>query len=347
MRSQLATIWRYKSFWLSLVVMDLRTRYRRSILGVGWSLMNPLMMTVVFCIVFASWMPNPDWRNYGPYFLCGMTLFEFVRASALGGCTTFFRNEAYIRQYPLPLAIYVLRTVLGAGIHFLIGTGVVILALILIQGPSTHDQVITELQKIKGGADQETRYKIDQAIDEAERNIASEPRVNSTVKVKPEQVQNLVNDFAGSDSAKRLAAKETLEKLFQTEHHWYRPLLMLQMILPAMLLLFMFCWSISTLASFVTVYFQDAQQLLEVIFQGLFFLTPIMFMPQMLIDKDMHFLLSINPIVTFLELIRTPLVYGTIPPPWAFAKASIIVAIFGTIAIATIAKLEKKLIFHL
>jgi lipopolysaccharide transport system permease protein len=129
--------------------------------------------------------------------------------------------------------------------------------------------------------------------------------------------------------------------------HWYRPFEMLWLLAPSILLLFMFCWCISTLASFITVYFQDTQQLLEVIFQGLFFLTPIMFKPQMLIDKHMHFLLSINPIVTFLELIRTPLVDGTIPPTWCFVKASIIVGFFGTIAIVTIARLEKKLIFHL
>src|SRR4051794_819838 len=62
MLGQLGTIWKYRHFWLSLVVMDLRTRYRRSILGVGWSLMNPLMMTIVFCVVFGAWFHNPDWR---------------------------------------------------------------------------------------------------------------------------------------------------------------------------------------------------------------------------------------------------------------------------------------------
>jgi lipopolysaccharide transport system permease protein len=264
MLRQLSTIWRFKSFWLSLVVMDLRTRYRRSILGVGWSLMNPLMMTVVFCLVFGAWFQNPDWRSYGPYFLAGMTLFEFVRASALGGCTTFFRNESYIRQYPLPLAIYVLRTVLGALIHFMIALGVVILALIVLQ-----------------------------------------------------------------------------------PNHWLRPLEMIPVVLPSIVLLFLFCWSVSTLSSFMTVYFQDTQQLLEVIFQVFFFLTPIMYPEAMLIDRGLNFLLQINPVVTFLELIRAPLLKGEIPSLWCFEKAIMIIALFGSLAIAAIAWFEKKLIFHL
>lgn len=132
MLTQFSAIWKLRSFWWSLVVMDLRTRYRRSILGIGWSLMNPLMMTVVFCVVFGAWFHNANWRSYGPYFLMGLTLFDFVRASATQGCHTFFRNEAYIRQVPLPLTVYTLRTVLGASIHFLIALGVALASIMVL-----------------------------------------------------------------------------------------------------------------------------------------------------------------------------------------------------------------------
>ncbi|MCE9530898.1 MAG: ABC transporter permease [Planctomycetes bacterium] len=264
MVKQIATIWDFRHFWMSLVVMDLRTRYRRSILGVGWSLMNPLLMTVVFCVVFGAWFNNPDWRQFGPYFLAGITLFDFVRTSALSGCQTFFRNESYIRQCPLPLSIYVLRTVLGAAIHFLIALAVVIVAVFVLL---------------------------------------------------PEQRIPL---FANS---------------------W--------ILVPGLLMLFMFCLSISVLAGFMTVYFQDTQQLLEVIFQIFFFLTPIMYPSKMILDRGLGILLSINPVVTFLELVRMPIITGQVPTMWAFAKAAIVVGMFGSLAIAALAKFEKKLIFHL
>ena len=264
MVTQLATMWKFRSFLFSLVAMDLRTRYRRSILGVGWSLMNPLMMTVVFCAVFGAWFKQDDWRTYGPYFLAGMTIFGFVRDSALGGCSTFSRNEAYIRQCPLPLALYTLRTVLGTAIHFVIALSVVILSLLVLKW-----------------------------------------------------------------------------------EHWDRTLGMMWVLVPSLVLLFLFCWSISIVAGFVTVYFHDTQHLLEVIFQVFFFLTPIMYPQQVLIDRDLRPLLQINPVVTFLELIRDPLLYGSVPSAWCFEKALIVVGIFGGLAIATIARLEKKLIFHL
>ena len=46
------SVWNCRFFWMSLVMMDLRTRYRRSILGMGWSLLHPIAMTATICAVF-------------------------------------------------------------------------------------------------------------------------------------------------------------------------------------------------------------------------------------------------------------------------------------------------------
>ena len=128
MLARLVTIWKFRHFWLSLAGMDLRVRYRRSVLGLGWSLLNPIVMTVVFCIAFASWLGNGDWRTAAPFYLAGLAVWEYVRHSAVQGSLTFLRNEPYIRQSPIPLAVYTLRTSLGAAVHFLIALGVAIVA---------------------------------------------------------------------------------------------------------------------------------------------------------------------------------------------------------------------------
>src|SRR5688500_6720008 len=51
----LGRVWDCRYFWLSLVRMDLRNRYRRSTLWMGWSLLNPLLMTGILCAVFGAW----------------------------------------------------------------------------------------------------------------------------------------------------------------------------------------------------------------------------------------------------------------------------------------------------
>lgn len=259
-----ATVWRYRHFWLSMVRMDLKVRYRRSVLGIGWSLMHPIMMTVVFCLVFGAFFKNADWRSYGPYFLAGQTLFNFVRDCAWSGCYTFFRNENYIRQCPLPLTIYTLRTVLGAGIHFMISLGVT-LAAVFVLLPDVRLQVLSIL--------------------------------------------------------------------------W--------VLFPGLLLLFLFCWSVSVLCSYMTIFFHDTVQMVEVGFQILFFLTPIMYPSEMLAGRKLAVVFHINPIYVFLELVRDPILKGELPPVWVFEKAAIMVLMFGAMAVATTRWLEKKLIFHL
>jgi ABC-type polysaccharide/polyol phosphate export permease len=126
MTTYLASVWQFRHFWLSLVRMDLRTRYRRSLLGVGWSLLQPLAMTAIFCVVFQQ-IFKADGQEYIPNVLTGMVCWNFVVACGVTGCHCFLLGEAYIRQAPLPLALYPLRTSLGALFHVSIGLVVVIL----------------------------------------------------------------------------------------------------------------------------------------------------------------------------------------------------------------------------
>lgn len=126
MSQYMAAIWKCRYFWLSLVQMDLRTRYRRSLIGLGWSLLQPIAMTIVLCVVFGSLFgKNPI--EYGPWILVGLCFWNFIMACTLQGTECLFRGEKYIRQFPAPMAIYPLRTVLGAAFHFLVALLVVTL----------------------------------------------------------------------------------------------------------------------------------------------------------------------------------------------------------------------------
>src|SRR5437773_8401159 len=119
-------VWQYRYFWLSLVKADLRRRYRRSVLGVGWSLFNPLLMAGVLCLVYRQLLDLP-FGEFGPFLLVNLAFWNFLSASILHGCTCFYLAEPYIRQEPAPLIIYPLRTVLGLGAHLLIALSAVLI----------------------------------------------------------------------------------------------------------------------------------------------------------------------------------------------------------------------------
>jgi lipopolysaccharide transport system permease protein len=129
----LSEIWRLRYFWMALVRNDLRNRYRRSVIGIGWSLLQPIAMTVILCVVFSQLYRQPI-RTYAPFVLSGLTFWGFIVATVTQGCQCFFGGESYIRQHPAPLAIYPLRTTLGAGFHFLLGFGIAVVFVWYVNG---------------------------------------------------------------------------------------------------------------------------------------------------------------------------------------------------------------------
>jgi ABC-type polysaccharide/polyol phosphate export permease len=126
MSRYLSAIWKCRYFWLSLVQMDLRNRYRRSAVGMGWSLLNPIAMTTVICLVFPRFMPQiKSVSQYAPMVLVGLCFWNFISTATKMGTKCLINSERYIRQYPAPMAIYPLRFALGGAFHFLIALAVV------------------------------------------------------------------------------------------------------------------------------------------------------------------------------------------------------------------------------
>jgi lipopolysaccharide transport system permease protein len=118
-------MWRCRYFWMSLVKIDLRTRYRRSVIGLGWSLLRPISMTIILYFAFRR-IFHPPGENYAAFLLGGLVVWEYLTTATKQGCQCFFAGESYIRQHPAPIAIYPLRTALGETIHFLLALCVVV-----------------------------------------------------------------------------------------------------------------------------------------------------------------------------------------------------------------------------
>ena len=90
-------------------------------------------MTIVLSTVFAG-LFHMDMAAYAPFLLVGLVTWNFIVSVTSQGCQCFFAAASYIRQHPAPLAIYPLRTALGAAVHFLIGLVVVAVATCWLRG---------------------------------------------------------------------------------------------------------------------------------------------------------------------------------------------------------------------
>ncbi len=113
-------IWSLRYFCVALVKHDLKDRYRRSILGIAWSLIKPAGMTLVLTLVFTN-VFQIGTREYASFLFVGLIAWQFFTESILQGCNSFHLGATYLRVRPVPIAIFPLRVVLNAGTHGLIG----------------------------------------------------------------------------------------------------------------------------------------------------------------------------------------------------------------------------------
>ncbi len=140
-------IWKLRWFWSSMVRNDLDQRYRHSVLGIGWSLLKPLGLTLILCLVFAPMMGIPV-VEYAPYVLVGLTLWHFIVENVSLGSRSFTAGAAYIRQQAVPLAIFPLRTTLGATFHLLVALSLGMLVTWYFKGFSNPAALLTILPSL-------------------------------------------------------------------------------------------------------------------------------------------------------------------------------------------------------
>ena len=95
-------IYKYRYLLVELVSRDIKKKYRRSILGVFWSLLNPIFTMLITAMIF-SHLFRFDIENYPLYLLCGQIIFTFYNES------TRFAMLAIIENGDLLKKVYVLK----------------------------------------------------------------------------------------------------------------------------------------------------------------------------------------------------------------------------------------------
>lgn len=112
-RDYIARIWQIRHFWWHLVEADLRARFRRTRLGVLWSILNPLLMTAILTFVFMH-VFNESYFEYAAYIFLGFIMWEFYQGTVMLGADSFIKAEGYIKQIKHPNFIYPFKAVLHA-----------------------------------------------------------------------------------------------------------------------------------------------------------------------------------------------------------------------------------------
>ncbi|MBI1877805.1 MAG: ABC transporter permease, partial [Chloroflexi bacterium] len=132
---QLLHLGQYQSLIRNLVVRDLKVRYRNSVLGILWSLMNPLLMMLVFTVVFTVMAPvrSASVENFPIFLLCGLLPWNFFASSAIGSTVSIVANAPLIKKVYFPREVLPLSMILANLVNFSIAL-IVLFGMIFVFG---------------------------------------------------------------------------------------------------------------------------------------------------------------------------------------------------------------------
>ena len=102
-----------------LVLRDFKQKYKRSILGVTWSALSPLLNLAVMSFVFTRFFGNSI-PNYTIYLFCGTLVMSYFRESTDGGMRSLVMNSDIITKINIPKYLFLLSKNVSVLMNFLI-----------------------------------------------------------------------------------------------------------------------------------------------------------------------------------------------------------------------------------
>jgi lipopolysaccharide transport system permease protein len=111
-----------------LVARDMKLRYKRSLLGLAWTLLNPLAQLTVLAFIFGFLLPLRI-PNYTSFLLTGLLSWSWFQSSLLQATSVIVDNRELIKRPGFPAAVLPTVTVTSHFVHFLLALPILLLVL--------------------------------------------------------------------------------------------------------------------------------------------------------------------------------------------------------------------------
>ena len=117
--AHLREVLQYRELMRNLVVRDLKVRYRNSALGFVWCLLNPLLMMVVFTVVFSVLMPS-NIPKFPVFILVGILAWNLHVTAVTGAANSIVGNAGLVMKVYFPREVLPISVVLANTVNFLL-----------------------------------------------------------------------------------------------------------------------------------------------------------------------------------------------------------------------------------
>jgi len=131
----LQELYGYRDLIKTLVARDLKVRYRRSVIGFLWTMLQPLLTMVVLHMVFSRVFRFEGVENYPVYVLSGVLFWNFFQQSITSSMNSLSANAMIVRKLPVPLAVFPVANVLSGLVNLFFALVPLLLILIITGHP--------------------------------------------------------------------------------------------------------------------------------------------------------------------------------------------------------------------
>lgn len=123
-------LWQYRELIGNLTRKELKVKYKNSVLGFLWSLLNPLTYLIVFSLVFGM-ISKVNVPYFGIFFIAGLLAWNLFSAGLGGGTSAIVANAGLVTKVWFPRESLVIATILAAIVHFFLQAIVLVAALLV------------------------------------------------------------------------------------------------------------------------------------------------------------------------------------------------------------------------
>jgi len=135
MIAQVTKIFKYRELLLNLIIKDLKVRYRGAVLGYLWSLLNPVLMMLVYTFIF-SFIARMEVENYPSFLLCALLPWSFFATTLTASSISIVDNFNLINKVYFPREIFPI-SVIFSNLTYLIISMMVLMFFLFFSGIKT------------------------------------------------------------------------------------------------------------------------------------------------------------------------------------------------------------------
>ena len=144
MFKNLTALLKYRQLIQSMVVRELKARYRGSVLGFFWSFINPLLLLLVYTFVFRYVLParQPNLDPYSLFLFCGILPWTWFSSSLLESSNVLIAGGNLIKKVLFPAEVLPIVNVLANMVHFFLGLPILVVFLIYYRAPLQLSEIV-------------------------------------------------------------------------------------------------------------------------------------------------------------------------------------------------------------